>query len=774
MLFESRHGNDLGSNILRLMIEVKKKYGNAYKLYLSCAPEKKKYITKILNEYKLCGVILLNPRSLGYFKILATAKFLFNDTTFTNRYIKKDGQIVVNTWHGTPLKAMGRHVRNDAFAMGNVQRNLLFSDFLIFPNDFMQSKMTSAYMLDGVFKGTILNVGYPRNQIFFEIANNKIRKKFELCDKKVYAYMPTWRGITGDVESEKQICEILEYLRELDESLGENEVMLCKFHPFVGNCVDFSDFKHIRKFPGGVDGYDVLNEVDCLVTDYSSVMFDFANTKKKIVLFAYDMEKYFSDRGVYVNLSDLPFPKCENIKQLVDELRCEKNYTDDDFLKRFCTYDCTDASEKIVSRVFENKTVCKETKLVDKTKENVLIFSGNLAKNGITTALLSLFNRLDTDKKRYFVTFQQGTLRDEPERALMFPEGVNIFPMATKPQYTLSEAVAQGLLYKFNIGSSWVINKLNSMCKREIERFFGGIDFDFVVEYEGYGKNMLHLFKNFDCKKIIFVHNNMVEELKNKNIQHRITLENCYKNYDKIACVTEDLVDSTAEIAENREKICVVNNCHDYKNVINRASEELTFDEDTVCNVEFGNLCKILDGNDLKIINIGRFSWEKGHDLLIKAFEKVYKENVNSYLIIIGGYGKLYDETLELAEKSVAKGRIVVIKSLKNPMPILKKCDLFVLSSRYEGLGLTLLEAESLKIPVISTNVCGPRGFMEKYGGRLVEPTVDGLYDGISAFSKDKFGALNVDFESYNACAVKDFEKLFEENTDFSRNLEVD
>lgn len=751
----------MGSNILRLIIEIRKKYGNMYKIYLTCSPNKKDYINQILINYNITDIELVNPRGLKYFRLLASVKYLFNDTTFTNRYIKKDGQVVVNTWHGTPLKAMGKDVHSDAYSMGNIQRNLLFSDFLIFPNVYMQEKMVGAYNLNGVYKGTILNVGYPRNTIFFKENIEKIRYKLEICNKKVYAYMPTWRGTMSDMQNSQHISEICEHLCAIDKELCDDEVMLCRLHPFVSEKVDFTKFNHIKSFPQGIEPYEVLSCVDCLVTDYSSVFYDFANSKKKIVLFAYDKERYFAQRGVYTKLEDLPFPKCENIKQLVTELRCEKNYNDDEFLKQCCTYDCKDASEKIIDRIFENKPSCKETKLYDSSKENVLIFSGNLAKNGITTALLSLFNQLDLNEKRYFVTFQQQTVKSDPERALMFPEEVKILPMATKPQYTLSEALAQGLLYKFNIGTSWCIKKLNSMCKREIKRFFGGIDFDFVVEYEGYGKNMLHLFKNFPCKRAIFVHNNMLEELKAKNIQHRITLENCYESYDKIACVTEDLVSSTCEIAKSSEKISVVHNCHDFESVIEKASNDISFDEDTVSSVSLEKLRGILDGDCFKIVTIGRFSKEKGHDMLIKAFEKVYNKNKNSYLIIIGGYGKLYDETLLLAKNSVAGERIIVIKSMKNPMPILKKCDLFVLSSRYEGLGLTLLEAETLGVPVISTDVCGPSGFMKKYGGHLVKPSVEGIYEGIEKFQKKNFDSLNIDFRDYNMQAVREFEELF-------------
>ena len=95
-------------------------------------------------------------------------------------------------------------------------------------------------------------------------------------------------------------------------------------------------------------------------------------------------------------------------------------------------------------------------------------------------------------------------------------------------------------------------------------------------------------------------------------------------------------------------------------------------------------------------------------------------------------------------------------------MPILKKCDLFVLSSLYEGLGLVLLEADTLGVPVISTDIVGPRGFLTEHGGYMVEPNVKGLYNGMKAYNQGKVKAMNVDYEAYNRNSVAQFEKLFE------------
>jgi CDP-glycerol glycerophosphotransferase len=95
-------------------------------------------------------------------------------------------------------------------------------------------------------------------------------------------------------------------------------------------------------------------------------------------------------------------------------------------------------------------------------------------------------------------------------------------------------------------------------------------------------------------------------------------------------------------------------------------------------------------------------------------------------------------------------------------MPILKQCDFFILSSYYEGLGLTLLEADALGIPTMSTDIPGPRGFIKDYNGYLVEASESGLELGMIAFMKGEVKAMNVDYGRYNRGTVEQFDSLFE------------
>ena len=759
ILLESKHGADLAGNIFTLLKLLDRDYSDRFRIYLVYAKKQKERILSQLERYGVKNVKPVKIMSAKYFKLLAKAKYLITDTSFTTRYIKKEGQVILNTWHGTPLKVMGREVASDVYAMGNIQRNLLFADFLLYPNEYMKEKMVSAFMLDGVYKGTILNEGYPRNCVFFDTEKAKETKAaLGLADKKVFVYMPTWRGNLAKIKTEDQLAMLKGYLTELDGLLEDSEVIIAKLHPFMSADLDYSQYRHIIPMKEGFDPYDVLNSADGLITDYSSVFYDFAVTRKKIILFAYDEEDYIAERGMYVSLDELPFPKVRTAAELVSEMRSPKNYDDTEFMRECCTYERPEAAECILKRVIDGEKVCNEEKIYDGSKQNVLIFTGDLSKNGITTAALNLIENLDASKRRYFVTFQQPTLRKDPLRCNLIPRDINVFPMSTKPQYTITEALTQVLFYKLNLKLAY--KSVEKMCRREARKFFCGIDFDHIVQYQGYGKNMIHLFRMFDCPSTIFVHSDMVQELATKNNQHRLSLQMAYNTYTNVAVVTEGMIKPTSEISGRTDNIKVVYNCHSYKHILARAERDVQFDDVTHANVTLDELNAVLDSSTVKIINIGRFSAEKGHDMLIKAYERFAQAHPDSRLIIIGGYGKLYEATKALAEGSPARDKIILIKTMFNPMPVLKKCDLFVLSSHYEALGLTMLEADTLGIPVISTDIAGPRSFLDKHGGYTVPCSAEGIYEGMEAFMRGEVKAMNVDYEQYNKDAVSQFEEL--------------
>ena len=285
VILESRSGNDMAGNILYIARELAT--NPEYKHLKLCVPVRppvKAGIKLMLQKYGITNVKILKEESLNYYKWLSKAKYLVNDTSFPRRFIKKEGQIILNTWHGTPLKNMGRDVKNEIHLMGNVMRNLVFADYLVYPNEYMKEKMVDAYMLKNLCKATILNEGYPRNSVFFnEGRRAELRRQFDMDGKQMIVYMPTWRGGVNAADVEGVIAETEEFLAQMDEKLTDKQVMYVKYHPLMK--LEFTDdkYKHIRKFPVGYEHYDVLNMADTLITDYSSLFYDFANSKRKFI-----------------------------------------------------------------------------------------------------------------------------------------------------------------------------------------------------------------------------------------------------------------------------------------------------------------------------------------------------------------------------------------------------------------------------------------------------------------------------------------------------------
>lgn len=763
ILIDSKNGKDLGSNLLRIAEELAHNPDyRCYKVFISCNKGKKKEIRKMIETYQLKNAKLIKENGFRYARRAGMVKYIFTDTSLPLWFVKKEGQVITNTWHGTPLKMMGKDVGNRAYDMGNVQKNHLISDYLIYPSDYMKNIMVSAYFLDNLYQGKILCSGYPRNSIFFNKERGEaLREKLGLKGMRVYTYMPTWRGVFKGIDSEKNTNQLEYFFVYMDERLEDNEIFYVRLHPFIQDAIDYSQYKHIKPFPKGYEPYDILNLCDCMVTDYSSVLFDFANAGKKIVLFVYDREFYMDERGVYVSIDSFPFPQVRRAKEVLRELRTEKNYDDTEFRQKFCQYDGENTAEKLCRHIIKNEKVFEESNVKHNGKENVLIYSGSLAKSGLTSALLNVLANIDLEKRNYYICFRSASLKRAPQRLELLPEGVGFLPISSMAGKTLGEVICTKRYFDRNISTPRVLKKVDRFFARLHQRNFGEVKFAFEIHYHGYEKEMINMLLHSKGKNIIFVHNDMQQEINSKGNQHELTLRRAYHNYYRVVPVTKDIYQSTYEIGGNRDNIQVVNNCHDYLAVIEKSKQQIIFDTDTLSTVQADELLKILETKSKKFVTIGRFSPEKGHSMLIKAFNQYYKTNSDAYLIIIGGYGKLYQQTVEEANASEAHKNIIIIKSISNPMPILKRCDLFILSSLYEGLGLVILEADTLGVPVISTDIVGPQGFMREHGGYLVEPSVEGIYSGMKAFDEGKVPVMNVDYREYNSHSAEQFESLF-------------
>lgn len=769
ILLESQSATKISGNLFYILkyLLTDEKYAG-YTVYLSSWGRYVNSITAILEHYGFENVNIVVYASDDYMRLLASAKYLINDATFPNYWIKKEGQVYINTWHGTPLKAMGRKVHNDVF-FGNVQKNLVNADYLLYPNIFTKDVMIRDYMLENISSNSYILGGYPRNTVFFDRnAESRIREELEITDKKIYAYMPTWRGTVDKVGVSKNDAYLMYYLCELDKRLTDDEIFYINIHPMAmhaKNTAEVSKLKHIKNFPAEYETYDFLNIADVLVTDYSSVFFDYACTRKKVVLFPYDKDEYLCDRGMYMDMDDLPFPQVFDLDALVDELRSEKNYDDTEFVKTFCTWDNVDATAQLCDRtILGIDTGLTVAPVPDNGKENVLIYAGDLAKNGITTSLRSLTNEIDLNKRNYYISFIQGKAKKNADQLATFNPKVNFFAVSDYFNLSFKDKAIRKL---FNLGiikAKTYMKHAKTRVQQNFIRAYGQSKFDTVIQFCGYERDLILLYSRFDGNNAIWVHNDMVAEMKLKSNQRKDILKYAYNNYDKVVAVTDDIVASTQKLAGTNKKIDIVKNTIDYKTILANSKQPIALDPTTKCSVEPEKFYEIMQSDAKKFINIGRYSPEKGHDRLIDAFYKLWQKDNSIYLIIIGGNSRAnkYEELIEKVNEMGLSENVILLLSVSNPYPIIKACNGFILSSLYEGFGLVLAEANILGLPIVSTDITGPRTFMNKYGGTLVEDSEDGVYKGLEMLYNNEIKPINVDYEAYNRECVAEFEKLFE------------
>lgn len=528
--FESRNGRDFTGNIFRIIEEVSTgKYGE-YKIHVYATPAVK---TKIMefektHNLKITKVITSKKEAAT---CLEKAKYVFTDSGIQTKYVKRDGQVFVNTWHGTPLKHMGCDNLSEITSLGHIQHSLLSADYLIYPNEYMAEKMTKAYMIEKIYPGKILFEGYPRNSVFFN-SNEEVKSKLNLEDKEIFVYMPTFRGILSDMDDVGQKNDVEDYLSQIDVKLEDNQVLFAKLHAYNESQIDFSKFSHVKAFPKGFEIYEIVNLADVLITDYSSVFFDFANTARKIIIFNYDEEDYLSYRGIYFPLEELPFPKVQNVDDLVRQLNLPKDYDDSHFIQKFCTFDNPDAAANICQHVLMKQNISKESS-IGNGKPNVLIYGGPLEDSD---SLIELLNTADTKNYNFFITFNPWDKNIKENYAdifTRFPQDIEFLPFKSNLIPTFKEKLDYDKYLKSK--DMKMSDSLKDLFKRSFEKQYGAINFDFILDFYGLNPDVSLIFANSSQKSILWLHEDPEERI-NSNVMKEI-----YAGFDLIVVDCEEL-----------------------------------------------------------------------------------------------------------------------------------------------------------------------------------------------------------------------------------------
>ena len=266
-----------------------------------------------LKEFEnLPNVKFVKRESEEYYRYLASSKYLVSNSTFGYFFTKRPEQIYINTWHGVPTKYMGYdHTVERVENARGPARNFLAADYIVSANKFMTEVMyRNSYKLDGLFQGKILETGHPRSDLLINADSEKVYTKLRnvglKTDKKIILYAPTWKGTLYN-QLEYDVTEFKETIKKFSDNIDQTEYRIyLRVHYFLYKILaDDPELKEIL-VPFTIDTNELLSVVDILISDYSSIFFDFLITKRPMIFYVPDLKEYESGRGLYVPTDTLP------------------------------------------------------------------------------------------------------------------------------------------------------------------------------------------------------------------------------------------------------------------------------------------------------------------------------------------------------------------------------------------------------------------------------------------------------------------------------------
>lgn len=306
--------------------------------------------------------------SFQYAYYLAVSKYLVFNVRPPLWYRKREEQVFLETWHGTPLKRLVFDQEEVTSASPKYKQQFYRQrkdwDFLVSANPFSTKTFRSCFL----YEGEMLEYGYPRNDILYwpnkDEISQQLKEKLGIPkDKKTILYAPTWRD-DQHYGSGQYKFELALDLKLMKERLQDDYVVLLRTHHYISDHIDVSG---LGDFVINLSSYDDISEIylisDICITDYSSVFFDYANLKRPILFYTYDFDKYKNQlRGFYIDMNtEVPGPLLYTSEQVVqaiediDEITEEYKERYDQFYDRFCCYDDGHASEHVAEAMLAKK-----------------------------------------------------------------------------------------------------------------------------------------------------------------------------------------------------------------------------------------------------------------------------------------------------------------------------------------------------------------------------------------------------------------------------------
>ncbi len=310
---------------------------------------------------ELAGMARVVRNTPAYFARLSAARYVVTNDMMPRYPLHLPHTRYVQTWHGTPLKKIGFDVPDPGYPeaaryLRRLARDVRRWDDLVSPSPYCTEIFRSAFG----YRGRVLEVGYPRNdQLRAPDAGERreaVRQRLGIApDVKAVLYAPTWRD---DRPGGPDTLD----LDDLDRRLPGDLLVLVRMHRLVADRLKGAPDRY-RDVSDEPDPQDLLLAADVLVTDYSSIMFDFAVTGRPIIFHAPDLEDYRDRvRGFYLDYpGQLPGPLTREPEELAEVLGAPgwraSEFTEqyEGFVDRFSPWDDGKATQRLVDAVFEDE-----------------------------------------------------------------------------------------------------------------------------------------------------------------------------------------------------------------------------------------------------------------------------------------------------------------------------------------------------------------------------------------------------------------------------------
>ncbi|GAW99552.1 CDP-glycerol glycerophosphotransferase [Secundilactobacillus mixtipabuli] len=364
IMFESFNGNDINDNpaaIYRQLVADRPAFEAT--AYFGVKPRRYRELHAKYPEIKL-----VKRFSFKWVWLMAHAGYWVLNSRLPNWWRKNKGTVYIQTWHGTPLKHLGVDIEHVAIPgtkttdyYRQFTREAARWDYLIAPNDYSKQIFRSAFQ----FHNHFLDIGYPRNDVLYHENQPAAIQSLKLrlvgsADATVMTYAPTWRDDDA-IKTGQYHFELPFDLQRFFDHVSDNTILVLRPHYLVKDHIDIRGFEDRVKIIADEDIANLYLITDLMITDYSSVMFDYANLNRPMLFYAYDLEHYRDQlRGFYFNYqAEIPGPLAiteEQLDQYLSQFSKLGTFADYQsqlagFNQKYCEWEDGSASEKVAQLI---------------------------------------------------------------------------------------------------------------------------------------------------------------------------------------------------------------------------------------------------------------------------------------------------------------------------------------------------------------------------------------------------------------------------------------